>query len=197
MPLDSERDHSFGTSFFFCVFFGRSPKSVCHFLQKTRRWQCFDAYSRVCMSLGVPWPMSCLHQPPKLTTGDGWFTGNQRQVRHMLQSINYYLLGLCNSLWKNGRAFGNLTMAFLAWCDFRMHIYIYLYSRYRWWRWVRAKLQQFSVCATFPKKIKRFSAVAIDLDALEGMVQSYTPDVGLVLTMIFQVNVKGFFDVIS
>ena len=27
----------------------------------------------------------------------------------------------------------------------------------------------------------------------EGMVQSYTPDVGLVLTMIFQVNVNGFF----
>ena len=27
----------------------------------------------------------------------------------------------------------------------------------------------------------------------EGMVQSYTPDVGLVLTMIFQVNIKRGF----
>jgi len=45
----------------------------------------------------------------------------------------------------------------------------------------------------FSKKNKRSSAVVIDLDALEGMVQSYTPDVGLVLTMIFQVNVNGFF----
>ncbi|CAE7039655.1 unnamed protein product [Symbiodinium natans] len=46
----------------------RTRRHVQLFRQLQARWQCFDAYSRVCMSLGV---------------------------RHMLQSINYYLLGLC------------------------------------------------------------------------------------------------------
>lgn len=46
----------------------RTHRHVQIFRQLQARWQCFDAYSRVCMSFGV---------------------------RHMLQSINYYLLGLC------------------------------------------------------------------------------------------------------
>ncbi|CAJ1370195.1 unnamed protein product [Effrenium voratum] len=46
----------------------RTRRHVELFRHLQARWQCFDAYARVCMSLGV---------------------------RHMLQSINYYLLGLC------------------------------------------------------------------------------------------------------
>ncbi|CAK9048006.1 unnamed protein product [Durusdinium trenchii] len=46
----------------------RTHRHVQIFRQLQARWQCFDAYARVCMSFGV---------------------------RHMLQSINYYLLGLC------------------------------------------------------------------------------------------------------
>ena len=46
----------------------RTHRHVQLFRQLQARWQCFDAYARVCMSFGV---------------------------RHMLQSINYYLLGLC------------------------------------------------------------------------------------------------------
>ena len=186
MPLNSERDHSFGTSFFLCVFFGVAIS--CLFTQVAMLW---------CL-------LSCVHVPgcalahellaptTKTHGGDGWCTGNQRQVRHMLQSINYYLLGLCNSLvikwegiWKPYHGFFGMV-----WFQ-NAHIYIYIYI-YRWWRWVRAKLQQFSVCATFPKNQKIFSSRNRP-GCLEGMVQSYTPDVGLVLTMIVQVNVNVFF----
>lgn len=45
---------------------------------------------------------------------------------------------------------------------------------------------------TFPKNRKIFSSCN-GPGCFEGMVQSYTPDVGLVLTMIFQVNVNVFF----
>ncbi|CAE8643682.1 unnamed protein product [Polarella glacialis] len=46
----------------------RTQRHVQLFRQLQARWQCYDAYARVCMSLGV---------------------------RHMLQAISYYLIGIC------------------------------------------------------------------------------------------------------
>ena len=83
-------------------------------------------------------------------------------------------------------------MAFLAWCDFRMHIYIYIFIFIDGEDESEQSFNSFQFVLLFQKNQKIFSSRNRP-GCLEGMVQSYTPDVGLVLTMIVQVNVNVFF----
>lgn len=172
---NSERDHSFGTFFYFL--------SISKSGGNSRRWQCFDAYSRVCMSLGVPWPMSRFTEPK--THWRWWFTEARCDICCSPSTI------ICWACATRKSEMGHLESLHekLARCEFRM------YSR--WWRWVRAKLQQFFPLAILFQKIERSSAVVMDLDALKVWCNPILPMWAWFSPWFSRWMSMFFFDVIS